>query len=330
MPEIDKDLYQLLSLGLLLIAVLVLLAVLTALSRVNKVLQQQLTELKGGSADQTPEVATSATEPVGEEDFPALASDSEFQDEPGLVESSSSVDEAAEEPAHDEFAASSEPASTSSEPGLVGGGLLVGGSEGFSDTDTPEPEPETARTSAEQAMDPFTGESAGVTSTPADDSDPFGAQPVGVADAPVADPVADAVDKEHPFETGAADSGTVASEEEEQPFEKDGRWYFKRDEELLVYDEGTGDWVSAESTEVGTVSDSPAWETSGISDGAESDAAGESTAATEQLDAIESADAGSDVAQEPAAAGGFWKCPSCGAVNGSTASTCRMCFAARP
>ncbi|HYN35448.1 MAG TPA: Ran-binding zinc finger domain-containing protein [Actinomycetota bacterium] len=317
MPEIDKDLYQLLSLGLLLIAVLVLLALLTALSRVNKLLRQQLTELKGGSTDQTPEVATSATEPVGEEDFPALASDSEFQDETGLVESSS--DEAAGEPAHDEFAASSEPASTSSEPGLVGGGLLVGDSEGFSDTSMPEPE--TARTSAEQAMDPFTGESAGITSTPEEESDPFGAQPVGAADA---------VDEEHPFETGAADSGTIASEEEEQPFEKDGRWYFKRDEELLVYDEGTGDWVAAESTEVGTVSDSPAWGTSGVSDGAGSDVAGESTAATEQSDAIESADAGSDVAQEPAAAGGFWKCPSCGAVNGSTASTCRMCFAARP
>ena len=27
---------------------------------------------------------------------------------------------------------------------------------------------------------------------------------------------------------------------------------------------------------------------------------------------------------------GHWKCPTCGAVNGSTATSCRMCFTARP
>lgn len=310
MPEIDRDLFQVLALALLLIAVLVLLAMLSALSRVNKLLQQQLTELKARSTDQPPEVATSATEFVGDEDFPDVASDSVIEDEANLLESSPGLDEAAAEeqdepvppevahqepaleaPAHDEFAASSEPASTSSEPGLVGG------------------------------VDPFTGESAEVSSTPAEESDPFGAQPVGAANA---------LDEEHPFETGAADSGTAAGEEEEQPFEKDGRWYFKRDEELLVYDESTGDWVGAEPTEVAAEPTSSAGAASGISDTSGSAVSDGSTTDTEQFDAIESLDTGSEAAQEPAAAGGFWKCPSCGAVNGSTASTCRMCFAARP
>lgn len=30
------------------------------------------------------------------------------------------------------------------------------------------------------------------------------------------------------------------------------------------------------------------------------------------------------------ASGGHWKCPACGVINGSTATSCRMCFAARP
>jgi ribosomal protein L40E len=30
-----------------------------------------------------------------------------------------------------------------------------------------------------------------------------------------------------------------------------------------------------------------------------------------------------------AASGSGWKCPNCGAVNGSTATSCRMCFTAR-
>jgi hypothetical protein len=35
-------------------------------------------------------------------------------------------------------------------------------------------------------------------------------------------------------------------------------------------------------------------------------------------------------AEEEPGQQGFWKCPTCGAVNGSTATSCRMCFAARP
>lgn len=95
--------------------------------------------------------------------------------------------------------------------------------------------------------------------------------------------------------------GTAAlrgDEPEEQPFERDGRWWFKRGGELLVYEEGTGQWVAAP-------------------------AAGGSTAAPTTTTSV-----GAPAAAR-ADAGEGWKCASCGAVNGSTATTCRMCFAPR-
>lgn len=88
---------------------------------------------------------------------------------------------------------------------------------------------------------------------------------------------------------------------EEQPFERDGRWWFKRGLEILVYDEQTGQWQPA-------AADNPFAASPGSQAGA----------VTTQV----------PVAQDTGA--GFWKCPSCGAVNGATSATCRMCFAARP
>ena len=87
-------------------------------------------------------------------------------------------------------------------------------------------------------------------------------------------------------------------EPEEQPFERDGRWWFKRGDELLVYDEGTGQWVAppgagAASAPATTGSFAP-------------------TATATQSDVGEG-----------------WKCSSCGAINGSTATSCRLCFAPR-
>jgi len=92
---------------------------------------------------------------------------------------------------------------------------------------------------------------------------------------------------------------------EEQPFERDGRWWFKRGDELLVYDEQSGQWE-------------PAPANSGAASGSGPSAA--SPAAGGQADTAQ-AD------QDP---GSFWKCTSCGAVNGSTATSCRMCFAPKP
>lgn len=84
---------------------------------------------------------------------------------------------------------------------------------------------------------------------------------------------------------------------EEQPFERDGRWWYKRGAEMLVYDEATGQWQPAPS-------DNPL---------------------------SRAASAGSGGGEQPLdTSAGFWKCASCGAVNGATASTCRMCFAAKP
>ncbi|MGI8790027.1 MAG: hypothetical protein ACR2I4_03985, partial [Actinomycetota bacterium] len=81
---------------------------------------------------------------------------------------------------------------------------------------------------------------------------------------------------------------------EEQPFEREGRWWFKRGQELLVYEEQTAQWVPAPATEIPAAEPEP------------------------------------EPVRGPATQSGFWRCGSCGAVNGSTAATCRMCFAARP
>jgi hypothetical protein len=91
---------------------------------------------------------------------------------------------------------------------------------------------------------------------------------------------------------------------EEQPVEREGRWWFKRGGELLLYDETTAQWVPA-----------PVPESQGPESGSPADTAQFGGAAADF---------------ETEAQSSFWKCPSCGAVNGSTASTCRMCFAARP
>lgn len=97
----------------------------------------------------------------------------------------------------------------------------------------------------------------------------------------------------------ASSAGLLGNEPEEQPFERDGRWWFKRGGELLVYDEGTGQWVAAPGA------GAPAATTA---------SQGTSTAVTTTT---------------VAEAGEGWKCASCGAVNGSTATSCRMCFAPR-
>lgn len=123
-----------------------------------------------------------------------------------------------------------------------------------------------------------------------------------------------------PEETGVVDSvfAAHADDPQEEPFQRDGRWWFRRGDELLLYDETSGEWQPApEGSE-----DAPA-------------AVPAATGATAQGSG-EAGDAGvqtTPVSAEPAVAdqvSTFWKCPTCGAVNGSTATTCRMCFAARP
>lgn len=96
----------------------------------------------------------------------------------------------------------------------------------------------------------------------------------------------------------AQPSAAAEPEPQEQPFERDGRWWYRRGDELLVYEEQAGQWIPAPSA----------------TSGAGVPATGAQATAT----------------AEPEDTGAFWKCPTCGAVNGSTAESCRMCFTARP
>jgi hypothetical protein len=124
----------------------------------------------------------------------------------------------------------------------------------------------------------------------------------------------------------AEDTGRDAygDEPQEQPFEREGRWWFRRGDELLVYEEQTGEWMPAPTNRAGVLQAS--------SD--EDDATGDGTGAAAAAYSAGSSEPSSSgrpsgwATQE--ATSGFWKCPSCGAVNGSTATSCRMCFTPRP
>jgi hypothetical protein len=100
-------------------------------------------------------------------------------------------------------------------------------------------------------------------------------------------------------------------EPESQPFEREGRWWFRRDGELLVFEESSGEWAPVEAGP---------WPTRTEALAAEADTA-PSSVKTEPSP------------QEPEISWPdrtFWKCGTCGAVNGATAATCRMCFAPSP
>ncbi len=100
-----------------------------------------------------------------------------------------------------------------------------------------------------------------------------------------------------------------ADDPQEEPFQREGRWWFRRGDELLLYDEATGQWQPAPEVALpGQPASMPAAQ----------QATQQAATATAPM---------STVADQAAS---FWKCATCGAVNGSTAATCRMCFAARP
>lgn len=119
-----------------------------------------------------------------------------------------------------------------------------------------------------------------------------------------------------PSLAGAAAPAAAEELPVEQPFERDGRWWYKRGNELLVYDEGSGQWEPAPAGSLtgGGVSP-PAVDTAytPVSEASRPEGTGTSAPQT-----------GGDETT------GFWKCPSCGAVNGATAASCRMCFTAKP
>ncbi|HEY7875973.1 MAG TPA: hypothetical protein VIG64_12720, partial [Actinomycetota bacterium] len=66
---------------------------------------------------------------------------------------------------------------------------------------------------------------------------------------PVAEPEgADTAVVEEVAEPLAADTEAEDEADSERPFERGGRWYFRRGGELLVYEEGTGEWVTASAS----------------------------------------------------------------------------------
>ena len=181
-----------------------------------------------------------------------------------------------------------------------------------------------------------------------------------------ADPVADELTAatETPAadeDTGTADVSEPTTPDEEGPFERDGRWWFRRDGDLLVYDEQLEEWVDPNAP-VGAPEPSPAQEPEPVAVTAAPDVIephpldeardwdGQDTreAATETAPAVGTTpleEASPAPIPEPVSApapitettegaqgeaGTHWKCPACGVINGSTASSCRMCFAARP
>lgn len=136
--------------------------------------------------------------------------------------------------------------------------------------------------------------------------------------------------EEQATETPAAQEAVVdsafaahADDPQEEPFQRDGRWWFRRGDELLLYDEASGQWQPAPEGET------PA--SSGAIPAAAAEAGPTASAEASPTEATATADTSTQTMPEVAdQVATFWKCPTCGAVNGSTAATCRMCFAARP
>ena len=155
--------------------------------------------------------------------------------------------------------------------------------------------------------------------------------------------------------------------EADAPFEQDGRWWYRSGGELLVYDEQTESWVLPSTTTPDTESwampsatspdaepephpldEARGWDKTPHEETAlpettvpeEATTPEEATAApipepVAEPEPITSPAIEEEAAQEqpapaPAGEGTHWKCPACGVINGSTATSCRMCFAARP
>jgi len=161
-------------------------------------------------------------------------------------------------------------------------------------------------------------------------------EPVAAAQ-PEPEPVAAEQPEPEPFVAEEPGSEQVASEEsepepEEKPFQRDGRWWFRRDDELLVYDEASGEWLPGDdgaSPFLITTDHAPA-AADATSPGL---SRGTASVATREREDVPEEGVGrfaeGDVTEQVSAPS-FWKCATCGAVNGSTGTTCRMCFAARP
>ena len=285
----DTELFQILTLFLLLGLLLTLFGVLQSLGAIRRSLD------RGDSGAARAPAATTATD-TGAAAAPATAASTDLDDEsPRTWARPTEAETAASERSgwpSPQDAVQSAPAST--------------------ETRDPEPQPEPAAqeetpTARDAGARVLYGDTGLTTATPNEAA-------LRPSESEAAEPAA------NPFETSPEPSreepAAVQEDPQEQPFERDGRWWFRRGDELLVYEEQTGQWVAAPQAEPST---------SG-SVAASSDAGGSASGSP----ASTGGSAGGQVTTQVEQAASFWKCPSCGAVNGSTATSCRMCFTARP
>ena len=187
---------------------------------------------------------------------------------------------------------------------------------GLDEDATETPEEESASFSSLVEDEPF---ATAATATPAAADDPFAAD-----DEPTTTPEAEA-----PAPEEASPVPTGGDLPEEEPFERAGRWWFKRGSELLVYNEQSGEWVPSPTPLPGLEEPEPSRY------GPDSSVTQTITDLTALSPEGDADSAGAEEEREPSliestGQQGFWRCPACGAVNGSTSATCRMCFAARP
>jgi hypothetical protein len=319
------DLYQGLVLGLLAVSLLVLAGIFARLGRIGRSLEASTVQPvaaprseeepepaavvadAGEAADKSADATASEPEPV---------SDREWELVPVAVQET--------EPEKDEPVADQEPeAEREAEP--------VSAQE-------PEAEREAEPVAAQEPEAESEAEPVAVEEPEAEhEAEPFAteeheAEPVATEEP---EPVV-AQEQEHEAEPAAAEEAEQVDTEEpeEKPFRRDGRWWFRRDDELLVYDDASGEWLPSdagprEASFVVARDPAPAASVEPGSDLSRETA----SVATKERDPV-SENAGQvfpeGEATEQLAASSFWKCATCGAVNGSTSSTCRMCFAARP
>ena len=161
---------------------------------------------------------------------------------------------------------------------------------------------------------------------------------------------------------GTSDVSEPTAPDEEGPFERDGRWWFRRDGDLLVYDEQLEEWVDPNAAPVAEPEPAPTqeaepvvtaaspdviephpldeareWDGLDTREGATETAPAAGTTPIEEVSPApipEPVSAPAPITETTEGAQGeagtHWKCPACGVINGSTATSCRMCFAARP
>lgn len=351
MPEIDNDLFKVLVVALLAITSLLLLGLLAGLSGVRKLLKQQLDETRdlrddvaSGLTSAPAQAAAPEAEPPEQRDEEAAVGGQALVGGAAAAAAATLGSTSAPERKPEPISEPSRPAPEPDEEHPAAGVTAPDASpeDPFATPAQPSAEDPFAASAPSSSTDEAAGapsgtEDAFAESTPGDEraEDPFATTAPGDERTGAEDSFAatSSTSDDNPFMTDADQPAAQATfdEPEDQPFERNGRWYFRRDDELLVYQEGTGEWVPADPADL----EPPA---PPRSDYSSSEFAGQDAAPAEGAAGDSGVGQPEDTARfetidqepRPAAGGGFWKCPSCGAVNGSSATTCRMCFSARP